>query len=127
ASNAADAPVCPLSSQSVAFSHYNNITAQLPIDPKAGKIVADGAREQAEQCLSNIKAIIESVGHSLADAVKVNIYLRDLADLDAVDEAYRAFFPEGTPARRAVGVSALPLDAKVQIDAIFGNAEGTPP
>ncbi|WP_449316377.1 Rid family hydrolase [Rubneribacter sp.] len=127
ASNAADAPVCPLSSQSVAFSHYNNITAQLPIDPKAGKIVADGTREQAEQCLSNIKAIIESVGHSLADAVKVNIYLRDLADLDAVDEAYRAFFPEGTPARRTVGVSALPLDAKVQIDAIFGNAEGTPP
>ena len=121
------APRCPLSTQTVAFSHYNNITAQLPIDPATGKLVDGGAKEQAAQCLSNVKAIIECVDHTLADAVKVNVFVRDLADMDAVDEAYVQFFPDCTPARRVVGVSQLPMDAKVMIDAIFGNFEGTPP
>ena len=121
------APRCPLSTQTVAFSHYNNITAQLPIDPATGKLVDGGAKEQAAQCLSNVKAIIECVDHTLADAVKVNVFVRDLADMDAVDEAYVQFFPGCTPARRVVGVSQLPMDAKVMIDAIFGNFEGTPP
>ena len=122
-----DAPKSALSTQSVAFSHYNNISAQLPIDPATGELVAGGAKEQAEQCLKNIKAIIENVDHVMGDAVKVNVYLVDLADLDAVDEAYAAAFPAAGPARRVVGTSALPMGARVQIDAIFGNAEGTPP
>mgnify|MGYP006415551643 FL=1 len=46
-----------LHSQSVAYSHYNNLSAQLPIDPKSGKLVAGGVKEQAEQCFKNIKAI----------------------------------------------------------------------
>ena len=125
--NTDDAPKCPLSTQTVAFSHYNNISAQLPIDPASGKIVAGGAKEQTKQCLNNIKAIIESVDHSLDDLVKVNIFVKDIEDLDAVNDAYASFFPEGIPARRVVGVSALPMDALVQIDAIAGNAEGTPP
>lgn len=127
ASSKANAPVCALSTQTVAFSHYNNISAQYGIDPATGAMVAGGAKEQAEQALKNIKAIIESVDHVMEDAVKVNIFLADLADMDAVDEAYKAFFPEGTPARRVVGAGKLPMDAKVQIDAIFGNFEGTPP
>jgi len=61
------------------------------------------------------------------DVVKVNIYLKNIADIDAVDEAYKTFFSGGVPARRTVGVSALPKDALVQIDAIVSNAEGTPP
>lgn len=127
ANNTDAAPRCPLSTQSVAFSHYNNITAQLPIDPTTGSIVSGGVKEQTAQCFKNIQAIIESVDHSLEDTVKVNIYLKDLHDLDAVDEVYATFFPSGAPARRVVGTSALPMDALVQIDAIFGNAEGTPP
>ena len=122
-----EAPVSRLSSQTVAFSHYNNVSAQLGIDPATGGLVAGGVREQAAQCLRNIKAVIESVGHSMDDAVKVNVFLKDLADMDAVNEAYADFFPEGVPARRFVGVRNLPKDALVQIDAIFGNAEGTPP
>ena len=127
ASNTDAAPRDPLATQSVAFSHYNNVSAQLGIDPATGGLVAGGAREQAAQCLRNIKAVIESVGHSMDDAVKVNVFLKDLADMDAVNEAYADFFPEGVPARRFVGVRNLPKDALVQIDAIFGNAEGTPP
>ncbi|MBB4824954.1 reactive intermediate/imine deaminase [Sporosarcina luteola] len=126
ANNTENAPIDELSTQTVAFSHYNHLSAQLPIDPKSGKVVAGGVKEQAEQSLKNIKAIVESINHSLEDVVKVNLYVKNIADLDAVDEAYKAFFPQGTPARRVVGVSNLPHDALIQIDATVSNAEGTP-
>ncbi len=122
-----DAPKCSMSTQSVAFSHYNHLSMQFGRDA-SGKIVAGGAKEQAAQALANVKAVIESVGHTLEDAVKVNVYLTDLSDLDAFNEAYQEFFPQGVPARRVVGVKALPPEgAVVMVDAIFGNAEGTPP
>ena len=127
ANNTDKVSVDPLSTQTVAFSHYNNISAQLPIDAKTGELVAGGVKEQASQCLKNIKEIIESVDHVMEDIVKVNIFLKNIADIEAVDEVYKTFFPDGVPARRVVGVSALPKDALIQIDAIAGNAEGTPP
>jgi len=127
ANNTDDAPRDPLSSQTVAFSHYNHLSAQLPLDPKTGALVAGGVKEQAAQCLKNIKAIVECIDHVLDDAVKVNIYLRNIADIDAVDEVYATFFPGGVPARRTVGVAALPQGALVQIDAVLANAEGTKP
>ncbi|MEG2200950.1 MAG: RidA family protein [Raoultibacter sp.] len=127
ACNTEAAPLCPLSSQAVAFSHYNNISAQLGIDPQSGKLVAGGVKEQAIQCFSNIKAIIENCDHVMEDAVKINIYLKNIADLDAVNEVYASIFPAAAPARRVVGTATLPMDAVVSIDAIFGNAEGTPP
>ncbi|BEP29217.1 RidA family protein [Helicovermis profundi] len=127
ANNTEDAPKCSLSTQTVAFSHYNNISAQLPIDPKTSEIVSGGVKEQTEQCLKNIKAIIESVDHVIEDVVKINVFVKNIADMDAVDEMYSTFFPNGLPARRIVGVSTLPKDALIQIDAIVANAEGTPP
>lgn len=127
ANNTENAPKDSLSTQTVAFSHYNHLSAQLPLDPKTGELVAGGVKEQAAQCLKNIKAIVESIGHVLEDVVKVNIFVKNIADMDAVDEAYKTFFPEGTPARRVVGVSALPQDALIQIDAVVSNAEGTAP
>ena len=127
ANNTPEAPVCPLSTQSVAFSHYNNISAQLPIDAKSGLVVAGGIKEQTAQCLKNIKAILESIDHALSDVVKINIFLKDIRDIDAVRDAYKSFFPKGTPAQRVIEVSALPMDAFIQIDAVVGNEEGTPP
>ncbi|MEH7346549.1 Rid family detoxifying hydrolase [Bacillus sp. JJ1532] len=127
ANNTDNAPKCSLSTQTVAFSHYNHLSAQLPLDPKTGEMVAGGVKEQAEQCLTNIKAIVESINHVMDDVVKVNIFVKNIEDMDAVDEAYKTFFPGGVPARRTVGVSALPKDALIQIDAVVSNAEGTPP
>jgi len=127
ANNTENAPISSLYTQTVAFSHYNHISAQLPLDPKTGEMVAGGVKEQAGQCLKNIKAIVESVDHVMDDVVKVNIFLKNIADIDAVDEVYTTFFPNGIPARRTVGVSALPKNALVQIDAVAANAEGTPP
>lgn len=125
--NTNGAPRDPLSTQTVAFSHYNNVSAQLPIDPESGEYVAGGVKEQAKQCLENIKSIAESVDHSLDDVVKVNVFLKNIGDADAVDEVYAEYFPGGVPARRTVGVSALPGSALIQIDAVLANAEGTPP
>ena len=127
ANNTGNAPKCPLSTQTVAFSHYNHLSAQLPLDPKTGEMVAGGVKEQVGQCLKNIKAIVESIDHVMGDVVKINIFLKNIADIDAVDEIYTTFFPGGIPARRTVGVSALLKDALVQIDAVVSNAEGTPP
>lgn len=127
ANNTENAPKCSLSTQTVAFSHYNHLSAQLPLDPKTGKIVDGGVKEQATQCLSNIKAIVESIDHAMDDVVKINIFLKNIADVDAVNEAYATFFPGGVPARRVVGVSEILGDALVQIDAVVSNAEGTAP
>ena len=127
ANNTKNAPVDNLSTQTVAFSHYNHLSAQLPIDPSTGKLVEGGIQAQTKQALTNIKAVIESVDHVMEDMVKVNIFVKDLADMEAVNGVYAEFFPEGTPARRVVGVSALQEDALIQIDAIAGNAEGTLP
>ena len=125
ARNTDNAPKCPLSTQTVAFSHYNHLSAQLPIDAKTGNLVAGGVKEQAGQCLANIKAIVESINHSMADVVKVNVFVKNIADVAAVNEVYATYFPGAAPARRVVGVSALPKDALIQIDAVVSNAEGT--
>ncbi|MEC4184004.1 RidA family protein [Adlercreutzia sp. R21] len=126
ASNTDAAPKCPYSTQTVAFSHYNNISGQLPLD-LSGNLVAGGVAEQTAQCLRYVKAIVESVDHEVADIVKVNVYLADMADLDAMNEAYAAFFGDHKPARKVVGCGELPFGARVMIDAIAGNWEGTPP
>lgn len=120
------APKCPLATQSVAFSHYNNISGQLPLDLD-GKLIAGGVAEQTAQCLAYVKAIVESVDHTVEDIVKVNVYLADIADLAAMNEAYAAFFGDHKPARKVVGCGELPFGARVMIDAIAGNWEGTPP
>ena len=127
ARNTDKAPVSDLYSQTVAFSHYNNLSAPLPIDPATGAIVAGGAAEQAEQCFENLEASVESIDHSLNDVARITVFVRDIRDMDVVDEVYRAFFTTYLPARTVMAVAALPMDALVQIDAIFGNAEGTPP
>lgn len=126
ACNTDAAPKCPLATQSVAFSHYNNISAQLPLD-LSGKLIDGTVAEQTAQCLAYVKAIVESVDHVVEDIVKVNVYLADIADLAAMNEAYAAFFGNHKPARKVVGCGELPFSARVMIDAIAGNWEGTPP
>lgn len=126
ACNTDAAPKCPLATQSVAFSHYNNISAQLPLD-LSGKLIDGTVAEQTSQCLAYVKAIVESVDHAVEDIVKVNVYLADIADLAAMNEAYAAFFGDHKPARKVVGCGELPFGARVMIDAIAGNWEGTPP
>ena len=114
-------------SQSVAFSHYNNLSAQLPIDPKSGKLVTGGIKEQVNQCFQNIKAILESIDHVMNDVVRITVFVKDIKDIEAVDEVYKTFFLSYFPTRTVVAVAALPINALVQIEALVSNGEGTIP
>ncbi len=126
--NTTNAPTSSLSTQTVAFSHYNNISAQLPVDPKTNEIVAGGIKEQADQCLRNIKAIVESIDHVMDDVVKINVFAKNISDIEAINEVYSTFFQEYLPTRTTVAVAALPLTgALVQMDALISNGEGTAP
>ncbi len=117
---------CGHLSHSVAFSHYNHISSQFPVDAD-NKLVSGGIKEQTAQCLENMKAILEDVEHDLADVVKLNIFVKNIVDVDAVSEVLKTFFPKLIPAGRIVEVANIDHDALVQIDAVVGNAEGTPP
>lgn len=127
ANNTTNAPKSSVATQTVAFSHYNNISAQLPISAESGKMITGDVTAQATQCLENIKAILQSIDHVMDDVVKVNIQLKNIADIDAVNDIYTPFFNSDLPARTVIGVSAIPMDALIQIDAVVSNAEGTPP
>jgi len=127
ARNTAEAPRDPLSTQTVAFSHYNNISAQLPIDPKTGEIVAGGLKEQTRQCLDNIRAILKSIDHVMEDIVKINIFLSKVEDIETAKQVYITFFPNSLPALTVMAVSALPRNALVQIEAVVSHGDGTPP
>ncbi|WP_322804768.1 RidA family protein [Vibrio alfacsensis] len=127
ANNTPNAPMDGFSTQMVAFSHYNHISAQLPIDATTNQLIDGGVKEQAEKCLNNIKSILESINHEMDDLVKVNIQVKDIAHLATIDDVYKTFFNGELPARTVIGVSEIAMGADVQIDAIASNAEGTPP
>lgn len=126
--NTENAPICAVSTQTVAFSHYNNISAQLPIDPKTGEIVIGCINDQTKQCLDNIQSIVESIGHVMDDVVKMNIFVKNISDIDAIKKVYPTFFQGPLPTVTIAAVAALPVsDALVQIDALISNGEGTAP
>jgi reactive intermediate/imine deaminase len=95
-------------------------SGQLGLDPSTGQLVEGGVEAQARQALANLKAVAEAAGTQLARAVKVNVYLIDMADFQAVNSVYSEFFPgEDPPARAAVAVKALPLGGLIEVDAIL--------
>jgi 2-iminobutanoate/2-iminopropanoate deaminase len=93
-------------------------SGQVPLDPDSGELVGDSPAEQATRCLQNLKAVCEGAGTSLDNAVRLTIYTTDLAAFPEINEAYGEFFDSDPPARAAVGVSALPKGAMVEIDAV---------
>lgn len=93
-------------------------SGQIPLDPASGELVGATAAEQARQCLTNLAAVCDAAGASLADAVRLTVYMTDLSAFAEVGEVYATFFDDSPPARVAVGVVALPKGAQVEIDAI---------
>jgi len=93
-------------------------SGQIPLDPATGELVGATPAEQATKCLENLSAVCEAAGTSLADAVRLTVYLLDMGAFAEVNEAYAKFFPADPPARVAFGVAALPKGAQVEIDAV---------
>lgn len=106
-------------SQAVSASGSIYCSGQIAIDPATGELVAAGdARAQTRQVMRNLGAVLEAAGARFADVVKTTIYLVDLADYAAVNEAYAVFFQDQPPARSTVQVAGLPRGALVEIEAI---------
>jgi 2-iminobutanoate/2-iminopropanoate deaminase len=93
-------------------------SGQIPLDPDTGEIVGANAGEQARRCLESLAAVCEAAGVRLERAVRLTIYMTDLADFAQVNDVYASFFATEPPARVTVGVAQLPRGAYVEIDAI---------
>ena len=115
---AAPAPVGPYS-QAVRMADLVFLSGQIPLDPKTGTIVSGEIEDETRQVLSNLKAVLEAAGSDLARVIKTTVYLTDMSLFPRVNAIYaEAFEIEPAPARATVEVSALPLGARVEIDAI---------
>ncbi|HEY7599841.1 MAG TPA: Rid family detoxifying hydrolase [Candidatus Limnocylindrales bacterium] len=93
-------------------------SGQVPLDPETGKLVEGSIGDQTRRCLENLQVVCAAAGASLDDAVRLGVYVTDMGTFPEVNEAYSAFFGDGPPARSAIGVAALPLGARVEVDAI---------
>lgn len=105
-------------SQGIRAGNTLYVSGYGPVDPETGDTAEGGLQIQTEQVLENIENTVVAAGGSLADLVKVTVYLTDLDEYDAVNEAYRAQFSSTPPARVCVEVSRLPDDVTVEMDAI---------
>jgi 2-iminobutanoate/2-iminopropanoate deaminase len=93
-------------------------SGQIPLDPATGELVGETPAEQARRCLENLSTVCDAAGTTLRDAVRITIYMTDLAAFGEVNEVYATFFESDPPARVTVGVAQLPKGAQVEIDAV---------
>ena len=106
-------------SQAIKVGELVYLSGQIPLDPDSGELVGGEIRAQIEQVFSNLKTVAEAAGTSLQNAVKITVYLTDLAHFGAVNEIMAEYFEEPYPARAALGVASLPRGAEVEADAIL--------
>ncbi len=95
------------------------LSGQIPLIPETMALVEGDIRDQIHQVFRNLTAVAEAAGGSLADTVKLNVYLTDLSHFPVVNEVMAEYFQQPYPARAAVGVAALPKGAEVEMDAIM--------
>jgi reactive intermediate/imine deaminase len=106
-------------SQAVRAAGTVYLSGQIPLDPVTGQLVAGDIRAQIHQVFRNLAAVAAAAGLGLESAVKVTIYLTDLAHFAIVNEIMAEYFPQPYPARAAIGVASLPRGAAVEADAIL--------
>jgi len=105
-------------SQAVRAGDTIYLSGQIGLDPKTMQLT-DGIDAQIRQVFDNLKAVAAAAGASLDDAVRVTVYLTDLANFAKVNEAMTKAFREPYPARAAIGVVALPRGALIEVDAVL--------
>jgi len=106
-------------SQAVQVGNTTYLSGQIPLDPATGEVVSGGITAQATQSFKNLGAVAEAAGGSLAECVKLTLYLTDLSQFGEVNEVMKQFIAEPYPARVTVGVSELPKGASFEVDAIM--------
>lgn len=105
-------------SQAIKTGNMVFTAGQVALDPATGKMLDDEIQVQTEQVLRNLTAVLNAAGTDLAHVVKTTVFLKDMGEFAAMNEVYGRFFTASPPARSAVQVAALPLNARVEIEAI---------
>jgi 2-iminobutanoate/2-iminopropanoate deaminase len=93
-------------------------SGQIPINPENGKLVENDFKLEVHQVLKNLNAVLKGGGSSLKSAIKLTVFLTDFSFFPEVNEVFNDYFPNDPPARSAVQVSALPMNARVEIEAV---------
>ena len=106
-------------SQAVRSGDWVFLSGQIPLDPQTMQMIEGDMRAQIRRVYENLSAVASASGGSLADCVKLTVYLTDLSHFPLVNEVMAEYFSEPYPARAAVGVAALPKGAAVEMDAIL--------
>lgn len=111
-------------SQGTVASGFVYTAGQIAIDPKTGKMIEGDTAEQTEQVLKNLEAVLRAGGAGFDDVVKTTVFLADINDFARMNEVYGRYFKAPFPARSTVQVARLPLDAKVEIEAVAVAGSG---
>ena len=106
-------------SQAVRAGNTVYLSGQIPLDPKTMELVDGDIEKEIRQVFENLKAVAEASGGSLAKAVKVNVFLTDLANFTKVNDIMAQYCSQPYPARAAVGVAQLPRGARVEIECVL--------
>ena len=106
-------------SQAVRSGNTVYMSGQIPLIPESMELVEGDMEAQIRRVFDNLSAVAEAAGGSLADVVKLNVYLPDLGHFAIVNEVMAGYFQPPYPARAAVGVAALPKGAQVEMDAVM--------
>ena len=105
-------------SQAVRAGSMIFCAGQVPLDPKTGQIVSEDISEQTRRVLDNLMAVLKAEGLTMSNVVKTTVFLADFGDFPKMNEVYATYFTENPPARSTVGVSTLPKNARLEIEAI---------
>lgn len=106
-------------SQAVRAGNTVYLSGQIPLDPATGEVIVGDVGAQARRVFDNMAAVCEAAGGSLAQIVRLGIYLPDLGDFAAVNAVMQEYFQPPYPARSTIGVRALPRGVAVEVDAIL--------
>jgi 2-iminobutanoate/2-iminopropanoate deaminase len=104
--------------QAIRFGDLVFVAGQLGVSPETNELVGPGVGEQTEQALKNMAAILEAAGSSLDKLLKTTVFLVDLADFGGMNDVYARHVGDRPPARSTIGISQLPVGARVEIEAI---------
>ncbi|MEM2025050.1 MAG: RidA family protein [Desulfurococcaceae archaeon] len=110
-------PIGPYS-QGVCVNGWLFVSGQVPIDPTTGDVVEGDFKAKVKRVLENVKSIVEASGGTLQNVVKVTVFLKDISKFQAFNEVYSEYFGEDPPARSAIGVSGLPRNSDLEVEAI---------
>lgn len=116
-STAAPQPVSAYS-QAIQSGSLLFLAGQIPLDPVTGKLLSSTIAEETDRIIDNLRAVLSAAGATLDHVVKTTVYLTNMADFAAFNQAYARHFTKDPPARTTVAVAALPLGARVEVEAI---------